>query len=99
MACSRVAMLLKEEEDADGCGGAGDNVCTGHRRSYCNESSCINAISRNEKRKDEAAEDLGTFFTHMRNGAQADESARREAQIDVIDRELGSSSPLGGRCG
>ena len=70
----------------------------GHRRSYCNESSCINAISRNEKRKDEAAEDLG-IFTHMRNGAQADESARREAQIDVIDRELGSSPPLGGRCG
>ena len=91
-------MLLKEEQNAEGCGGAGDNVCTGHRRRYCNESSSINAISRNEKRKAEAAEDLG-IFTHMRNGAQADEPARREAQIDVIDRELGSSSPLGGRCG
>ena len=79
-----------------GCGGAEDNVCTGHRRSYCNESSCTNAISRNEKRKDEAEEDLETV-THMRSGAQADESARREAQIDVIDRELGSSSSLGGR--
>ena len=51
--------------DAEGCGGAEDNVCTGHRRRYCNESSCINAISRNEKRKAEAAEDLGSF-THTR---------------------------------
>ena len=66
-------MLLKEEEDAEGCGGAGDNVCTVHRRRYCNESSCIRRAlcNRNEKRKDEAAEDLGTF-TYMRNGALAD---------------------------
>ena len=59
VAFSRVAMLLKEEEDAEGCGGAEDNACTGH-------SSCINAISRNEKRKDEAAEDLGTCGTGRR---------------------------------
>ena len=54
-----------------------------HIRSYCNESSCNNAISRNEKRKDEAAEDLWTFI-HMRNGAQADKSARREAQKEAV---------------
>ena len=55
----------------------------GHRRSYCNESSVINAISRNEKRIDEAGQDLKTF-THMRNGAQVDESVRREAQEDSV---------------
>ena len=86
-------MLLTEEEDAEGCGGAEDNVCTVHRRKYCNESSCINAISRNEKRKDEAAEDLGTF-THMRSGAQADESIRREAQEEA-DRARRDRSGVG----
>ena len=86
-------MLLKEEQNAEGCGGAGDNVCTVHRRRYCNESSCINVISRNEKRKAEAAEDLG-IFTHMRNGAQADESARREAQEEA-DRARRDQSGVG----
>ena len=53
----------------------------------------INAISRNEKRKDEAAEDLG-IFTHMRNGAQADESIRREAQEEA-DRARRDRSGVG----
>ena len=49
---------------------------------YCNASSynlysCINAISRYEKRKDEAAQDLQTC-THMRNGEQLHEPALRE---------------------
>ena len=90
-------MLLKEEEDA---GGGQCMYGSQKRYSYCNETSCINAISRNEKRKDEAAEDLGTF-THMRNGVQADGEAQEEADRArrEINRELDSSSSLGGRCG
>ena len=60
-------------------------------------------ISRYEKRINEAARELRTF-THMRNGDQVDESARRGHRTrrfarDVIDRQLGSSSSLGGLCG
>ena len=91
-------MLFIEMPDAERCGETMYVLCTVHRRRYCNESSCINAISRNEKRKDEAAEDLGTFnlgtFTHMRNGAQADESARREAQEEA-DRARRDQSGVG----
>ena len=45
------------------------------------------------REKDEAAEDLGTV-THMRNGAQADESARREAQEEA-DRARRDQSGIG----
>ena len=30
-------MLLNEEQDAEGCDGAGDNECKSHRRGHCNE--------------------------------------------------------------